>query len=177
MAYKRNGYRGNQTNSFEEVSSVTGVDPVKSDLSKKDKRGIRKAQRKNKSSKVTDDLYKAGIVGIGPSTPAIEVKGSPSQPGTGTGYNIENQATHSVAPIPGTMGKGITLIPPPPEPTPGSSTGGNKTKLNDNPGRRKGIFSQAPSKSKYLGKGGKHFGRVKRNNRGISGKLDVFNKK
>ena len=28
MAYKRNGYRGNQTNSFEEVTSLTGGDEV-----------------------------------------------------------------------------------------------------------------------------------------------------
>ena len=163
MAYKRNGYRGNRTNSFEEVTSLTSgdgdaVDPIKSELSRKEKRGIKRAQR---------DLYKAGIVGIGPSTPAIEVESSPAPLGTGTGYSIGNKAIASVAPMPGSMGDGITLIPEPPskkDPEPNIST------FKSGSGESNYKTSKAPTKSKYLRKGKGFRNKDRGRKHGISGK-------
>ena len=123
-------------------------------LTKKEKRAIKRSQRQNKSSEVTDGMYKAGIVGIGPSTPAIEVKGSSAPLGTGTGYSIENKETHSVAPMPGTMGKEITLIP---EPSTPSLKGKKKVIVKKSKRPKHKGFSK--SKSKILKKG--LFGRVK----------------
>ncbi len=103
---------------------------VGDELTRKEKRAIKKSQRQNKSSKVTRSLNEAGIAGIGPSTPAIEVEGYTSKDirpiGTGTGYNIEGKAIASVAPMPGTMGDGITLTPNPTTP----SHNGKKKDLN-----------------------------------------------
>ena len=124
-------------------------------LTKKEKRAIRRSQRQNKSSEVTDSLYKAGIVGIGPSTPAIGVEDSPAPPGTGTGYSIGNKAVASVAPMPGTMGDGITLIPEPKTPP----NIGKKKDLDVKESKRGKKRGRSKIKSKFLKTG--LFGRVK----------------
>jgi hypothetical protein len=179
MAYKQNGYRGNRTNSFNEISGLTGgeSDPVKSDLTRKEKRGIRKAQRKNKSTKVSEELYKAGVIAVGPSTPFIEVKDSQAPPGTGTGYNIDAGASFSVAPMPGTTGPEVTttIVPrtPPPSTKPDPDPKPRPIKFSD--GKIKAPTSKAPRRSKYLktglfsGKGFLNKG-YRGTKRGISGK-------
>lgn len=180
MAYKQNGYRGNRTNSFNEISGLTGgeSDPVKSDLTPKEKRGVRKAQRKNKSTKVSEELYKAGVIGIGPSTPSIEVEDSTAPPGTGTGYNIEGKATYSVAPMPGTnIGADITTTtvphnpPPPTKKDPDPKT----PPIRFSDGKIKVPTSKSPHRSKYLktglfGSGKGFFTKSRGRKRGISGK-------
>ena len=178
MAYKQNGYRGNRTNSFKEISGLTGgeSDPVKSDLTPKEQRQIRRAQRQNKSSEVSEGLYDAGVMAIGPSTKAIEVEDSPAPPGTGTGYNADGAAFVSVAPMPGTTGGGITTTPIPttPPPTTRKDPDPKPKPTKIKVGQNTGIFNQAPRKSKYLKTGlfgGKGFLRKSRGrNRGISGK-------
>ena len=127
-------------------SSLFGPGDTGDELTKKNKKAIRKSQSKNKSSEVSEGLYKAGIVGIGPSTPAIEVKGSPAPLGTGTGYSIENKAIASVAPMPGTMGDGITLIPEPKTPP----NIGKKKDLDVKESKRGKKRGRSKSKSKFL---------------------------
>lgn len=122
----KNEYEGSQGMTSAELEkgmidrTLSPLNLTGDELTRKEKKAIRKSQRKNKSSKVTDDMYKAGIVGIGPSTPAIEVEGHISKDirpiGTGTGYSIGNKAIASVAPMPGTTGEGVTLIPEPSTP-------------------------------------------------------------